>query len=275
MNTVIGLRMNLWIKILISGLSLFSFHTKACELVNKNIISLSGPISTYLNELGVIDQVQGISTYHPIKDFKNSRYPGGIYLSTSTLKSFENKVVFFDRSREFRKVLNRFPKIKAIEIDSRRKTPQEVIELSRTQLADYLKGCDVQIKAIEEKVLNLEKFIKSNIKKIKQSVFFLGRIDKKYPETVMANDGFVYWLKKEKLIESYPSELEYLNWSMKLLSPLREKYYFFGLQDSFNDGEKKIEKISATTYNVKYPGALTPGYTQLEFVKYLIDYFLE
>lgn len=275
MNTAIGLPMNLWIKILISSLALFSFRINACELVNKNVISLSGPISTYLNELGIINQLQGISTYHPIKDFKNARYPGGIYLSTSTLKSFEGKVVFFDRSREFRKVLKRFPKIKSIEIDSRRKTPQEVIELTRVELSDYLKGCETQINAFNEKVLSLEKFIKNNIKKLKQSIFFLGRIDKKLPETVMANDGFVYWLKKEKLIETYPSELEYLNWSMKLISPLREKYYFFGLQDSFTDGEKKIEKISTTTFNVKYPGALTPGYTQLEFLKFLIDYFLE
>lgn len=267
--------MNLWIKILLSSFILLASHLRACELVNKNIVSLSGPVSTYLSELGLVDELQGISTYHPIKNFKNRKYPGGIYLSTATLKEFEGKIVFYDRSREFRKALNRFPKITAIEVDSRRKTPKEVIDLGHSLVKDYLKDCDDRVQSINDRVRGLEKYIKENISKIKHSVFFLGKINgTKLPETVMANDGFVYWLKKEKTMESYPSELEYLNWSMKIVASLRDKYFFFGIQDSFKDGEKMIEKVSPLSYNVKYPGALTPGYTQLEFVKYLIDHFV-
>ncbi len=262
-------------KILISLGLLFLFSGKAysCELVTKNIISLSGPVSTYLDQLGIINQVEGISYYHPIEKFKGTKFPGGVYLSTATLKSFEGKVVFFDKSRELKKVLNRFPKVKAIEIDSRRKTPREVIELTESLLATYLKGCSKQKEKFIERVNHLEEDIKKNISKIKKSIFFLGKMSTKYPETVLSNDGFVYWLKKEKLLESYPSDLEYLNFSMKIVSALRGEFYFFGLQDSYDDGEKTIEKVTDKKFNVKYPGALTPGYTQLEFLKYLLNYF--
>ncbi|HLT23063.1 MAG TPA: hypothetical protein VKZ84_06460 [Bacteriovoracaceae bacterium] len=262
-------------KILISISLFFLVLGKAysCELITKKIISLSGPVSTYLDQLGIIDQVEGISFYHPIEKFKGTRFPGGVYLSTATLRTFEGKVVFFDKSRELKKVLNRFPKVKAIEVDSRRKTPREVIELTESLLAPYLKECTKQKVELKERVARLEEDIKKNISKIKQSVFFLGKISTKIPETVLSNDGFVYWLKKEKLLESYPSDLEYLNFSMKIVSALRGKFNFFGLQDSYDGGEKSIEKVSDKNFNVKYPGALTPGYTQLEFLKYLLNYF--
>src|SRR5690554_4754219 len=99
-NIVTNLLMKLWIKTLASILFLFPLVSFSCELNSPHIISLSGPVSTYLNELGIINQVEGISSYHPVPSFKKTRYAGGIYLSNSTLKSFEGKVVFFDRSRE-------------------------------------------------------------------------------------------------------------------------------------------------------------------------------
>lgn len=265
--------MNLWTITLISFFLFQSHHTLGCELINKKTISLSGPVSTYFDQLGIINQVEAISIYHPIADYQGEKLAGGLYLSTSSLKKLEGKTVYFDKSRELKKILNRYPKIKAIEVDSRRKTPQEVIELVASLTSKTLKGCEQQISEFKNRLALLEKDITSNISKIKQSIFFLGKIGAKLPETVISNDGFVYWLKKENLLQSYDSHLEYLTWSMKVLSPLRGKYYFFGVQDSYQNGEKSIKKVSEKKYNVKYPGALTPGYTQLEFLKFLLNYF--
>lgn len=273
MNTVIGLPMNLWTIILTSFFFFASFSSYGCELSKKNIVSLSGPVSTYLDQLGLINQVEAISLYHPIADFKGVKLAGGLYLSTSALKKLEGKIVYFDKSRELKKILNRFTKIQAIEIDSRRKTPRQVVELVAGVVASSLKGCESQVTSLHERMSELEKEILTKISKISKSIFFLGRISSKYPETVMSNDGFVYWLKKEKLLDSYPSELEYLSWSMKVISPMRQSHLFFGIQDSYNDGDKSLEKVSEKSYNVKYPGALTPGYTQLEFLKYLLNHF--
>ena len=264
--------MNLWIKICVSFLFLIE-GTLACSLNTKGIISLSGPVSTYLDQLGIVNELDAISSFHPVKNFKGVKLAGGLYLSTSTLKSMEGKTVFFDKSRELKKVLERFPKIKSIELDSRRRTPREVIEQTAEVLKPYLKNCDEKKSSLNNHISQLENHIRSNSKKIRESIFFLGHISEKLPDTILSNDGFVYWLKKEGLMESYPSDLEYVNWSMKVISPLRGKYFFMGLEDSFNTGLMKVEKKTDKVLNVSYPGSLTPGYTQLEFMKFLVDYF--
>lgn len=272
MNIATGLPMNLWIKICVSFL-LLSEVSLACSLNTKGIISLSGPVSTYLDQLKIVNDLEAISSFHPIKNFKGVKLAGGLYLSTSTLKSMEGKIVFFDKSRELKKVLERFPKIKSIELDSRRKTPREVIEQSAELLKPYLKNCDEEKSLLDKHVSQLETHIRSHSKKIRESIFFLGHISEKLPDTILSNDGFVYWLKKEGLMESYPTDLEYVNWSMKVISPLRGKFLFFGVEDSFSSGLMKVEKKAEKVFNVSYPGALTPGYTQLEFMKFLVDYF--
>ena len=147
------------------------------------------------------------------------------------------------------------------------------MRLTQRVLVPYLKNCDDKNKELNTKISQLENHIRSQIKKIGGSIFFLGHIKEKLPDTILSNDGFVYWLKNEKLMESYPSDLEYVNWSMKVISPLRGRFLFFGIEDSFDSGLKKVEKKSEKVFNVSYPGALTPGYTQLEFVKFLVDYF--
>lgn len=264
--------MNLWIKICVSFF--FFLETAiACSLTSKEVISLSGPVTTYLDQLGIVEQLEGISSFNPVKNYSGKKFAGGLYLSTGTLKGMEGKLVFYDKSRELKKVLDRFPKIKIIELDSRRKSPAEVIELTEKVLAPYLKNCQEKTKDLNTRAAELEKKIKTNIGKIKNSIFFLGRIGEKLPETVLSNDGFVYWLRQEKLISSYPSDLEYVNWSMKVLSPLRENYYFFGLENTYQNGDKKVQKISGKVFNVRYPGALTPGYTQLEFMDFLLNQF--
>lgn len=272
MNIATGLPMNLWIKICVSLLFLTEV-TFACSLNTKGVISLSGPVSIYLDQLGIVNELDAISSFHPVKDFKGVKLAGGMYLSTATLKSMEGKVVFFDKSRELKKVLERFPKIKSIELDSRRRAPREVIDQTAEVLKPYLKNCDDKKKIFNERISQLETHIRSNVKKIHESIFFLGHISEKLPDTILSNDGFVYWLRKEKLLESYPTDLEYVNWSMKVISPLRGRYFFIGVEDSFNSGLMKVEKKADKVFNVSYPGSLTPGYTQLEFMKFLVDYF--
>lgn len=264
--------MNLWIRICVSFL-LLTEVSLACSLNTRGVISLSGPVSTYLDQLGIVNELEAISSFHPVKNFKGVKLAGGLYLSTSTLKSMEGKTVFFDKSRELKKVLERFPKIKTIELDSRRKGPKEVIDQTAEALRPYLKNCDEKQGLFNKEISQLEAHIKTNSKKIRESIFFLGHINEKLPDTILSNDGFVYWLKKEGLMESYPTDLEYVNWSMKVISPLRGKYFFFGVEDSFNTGMMKVEKKTEKVFNVSYPGALTPGYTQLEFMKFLVDYF--
>lgn len=84
---------------------------------------------------------------------------------------------------------------------------------------------------------------------------------------LMVNDGIVKWMKDEKLIETYPSELPYVNWSPKILNQLPKETYRVGLIDSGHSMETKLEKKNKVI-NLTYPGALIPGRGQVDAMIY-------
>jgi hypothetical protein len=104
-------------------------------------------------------------------------------------------------------------------------------------------------------------------------IFFLGEIrNGKYPNMIISNDGLSKWLREEKLIESYPSDLAYIQWSSKILSKLKLDYAV-GIKDTGADFYKKIISISKTDFNLFYPGALIPGEGQVDALNYFFKDF--
>lgn len=85
-------------------------HAK-CEFRShvKEVYSLSGVVTTGLKELGLLNrpQVKGISVFYPIKssEFSGQMIPGGLFLSPQVTRKLSGSTVFFDQSREMRKVL--------------------------------------------------------------------------------------------------------------------------------------------------------------------------
>ena len=67
-------------------------------------------MTVLLREVGLLNDpaLQGISVFNPIpeKDFKKTRYPGGVFLSRTTLKEFHQSIVFYDEGRELNKLLS-------------------------------------------------------------------------------------------------------------------------------------------------------------------------
>lgn len=257
--------------------SFFLFISSAfsCEFSTqyKTYYSLSGAVTLTLRDLGLLKkpQLKGISVFHPISkdEFSGEFLPGGVFLSQDKVKSFSGSVVFFDESRELKKILAQFPQIKAIEIKTRSALPQEVLEQLEKDLTPYLNNCaftDLH-QNLSSKLNELRKLIP----KKQTYLFFLGLIRSgRLPEFVMVQDGVVKWMANEKLIATYPSELPYVNWSSRLLQNLPANTYRIGIKDSGNSMEKKIEKDQQKKIiNLTYPGAMIPGVGQVDAMLYL------
>lgn len=235
----------------------------------KSVYSLSGPITVVLEELGLLSspELKGISVFYPVpENFKGEVIPGGVFLSPSKLASMRGSLVFHDGSQELKKLF-RSQNISAIEFTSRNQTPREVTEASVGLLSKYLSGCDTKV--ILKKLEGIEKSILVKMKEPLPVVFFLGRISgKKLPELVIANDGVVLWLRKLKLIETYPSELAYVNWSGAIINSLPSGTLSVGIS------EDKVPSLQGKSgkYNLIYPGGLIPGIRQLESWNYFLDH---
>ncbi len=259
-------------KILVSLILFWAATSQAACHFNssyRKIYSLSGPVTKIFEELNLLhaSELKGLSIFYPIPEsFRGEKIPGGVFLSPAKLDEMKDAVVFFDESQELRKLF-RARSINAAEIRSRNQTPGEVTETVLKVLGKYVSECDA--KKVREKYQELEKRITQKMKARLEIVFFLGEVRKeKVPEFIIANDGLVLWLRKMKLISSYPSELGYVNWAGSILEDMKNKALFLGLMEG--NTPKVIGNRKRA--NLIYPGALIPGIGQLEAWNYFLDH---
>ena len=239
----------------------------------KSVYSLSGSVTLALRDLGLLKnkKLLGISSFHPVpqKDFNGKFLPGGIFLSHETIQTFSDGVLFYDESRELSRIFNRYKSINAIEIKTRSLTPLESAISIEKQLKPFLVGCDLE--GLTSKLKLKTEKLKGLVRNDSTYIFFVGPIkNKKRPELVMVQDGFVKWLLQEKLIKSYPSELSYVNWSARIMNNLLTGTVEVGVRDSGSSmeiGFKKEDHI----INLTYPGALIPGTGQIDAMIYMFQ----
>jgi hypothetical protein len=257
---------------------IFSFQLPAaCDFKNeiKKVFALSGSAAVVLKELGLLShpKVQGISVFAPIKEneFKGKVYPGGIFLSHKTLNDFNDGVVFYDESRELRRILNSHQKVIGEEIKTRNLTPMEAIDATTGVLLSSLVGCEEKIAGLKKKALKLQQQIMVKLPEVRSIIFFIGNVKHgRLPEMIMANDGIVKWLRKEKKILTYPSDLAYVNWSAKILQSFSKEALHVVIQDPGRDQRIEIKK-SSKIVTLSYPGSLAPGLSQLEAFSYFFE----
>ncbi len=250
----------------------FPLWASECKL-NGPLFSLSGTSTVILKELNLLadPNLKGISIFNPIskEDYSGSRLGGGLFLSRREDKVFGSADVIFDHGRE----LNRYFKNRnypSISINSVGKRPHETILMTLQIVEGKISGCEKELSTLKNKVSELQK---SKFKAPRKIIFFLGEItsQKKLPEMVYGQDGFVLELSESGQIKTYPSKLNYIHWSQKILNSLEEDYVFVGLKEPRNQLDKKIQKLDQRHVNIVFPGALTPGYSQLELIKYIVD----
>ena len=238
----------------------------ACGLSEK-IVSLSGPITMLLEEMDLLKEnnLVAISSFHPVKNETNADVlMGGIFLSTKTLKSFDGATVFFDSSRDLEKVMKNQNLKNTVEVKTRGLSSTEAARLSIRLLEPRLKNCRTMLAEVKSKVKKLEEEI-SKAKKGKV-VFFLGDITHKLPTHVMVNDGFVLDLIKAKKLSTYQSDLAYVVWSEKELKKYSD-HHFIGIHEKKSDSIYSASHMSSENrYNYSYPGILTPGISQVNFM---------
>lgn len=258
-------------KILVSIIVLFSGLAEAgCRFRNsQKVFSLSGPMTSVIEEAGLLsaNELRGISVFYPkVKAFKGKYIPGGIFLSPSQIREMKGALIFFDEGQELRKLF-RSQGIEAIEVRSRGQTPREATEKMISALRPHTADCDFG--KILQRLSEAESKIAERMKSKENMIFFLGKVNAgKLPELVIAHDGLVLWLKKKNLINTYPSELGYINWSGSIINNLDGKAIFIGIT------EEETPKVSGTKNRatLSFPGALIPGIRQLDAWNYFLDH---
>lgn len=238
------------------------------------IYSLSGPITTGLKVLGLQTsaKLKGISTFYETagEKFHGSKIPGGSLLSPVTVRNFERGVVFFDEAQETEKILKAFGKgLKLKKISTRNLTPMEVTKVVAEEVEEVTSGCGEELKQFERSVLALQKKILQRIPNDFRVVFYLGGFEGiARPDLVMANDGFVKWLKDEKKILTYPTSLAYVPWSAKIMKGEMNEAIEVGIMDA---NKEDIIRHPEKRFTLQFPRALTPGIDQLEALNYLLE----
>ena len=253
----------------------FNLASGACGFkVGAKIVSLSGPITMLIEELGLIKDpgLFAISTLHPIKEtLKIKKIAGGLFLSSKTLKSFKDKIVFIDQSRELEQNIRKHKVKKLHVVSTRLDSSIKVVEDNVRLLKKYLSQCDLKIKKLGQYLKSVRKKLDSLQESNRTYLFYLGAISKsKMPPLIMVNDGVVKDLIDNK-VKTYPSELAYVSWSEKVINGFSGPVIHFGLVDSKLD---KIEKnlITGNEFNLKFRGLLIPGIRQVRFLDQLIEH---
>lgn len=234
--------------------------------IEKSIVSLSGPMTHFLEELDLVrdENLKAISKFHPLKkEFKGEVLAGGLFLSPQVFHKYKDALIVFDKSREFKYLLEKSNHMNFLEIDSRDQDPFEVINLLEVKALGFLKGCRSKLSDTSKKFKSLkEKLLTKNIE-IKAN-FFLGSLSGKLPETIIANDGPVIFLRKFSGFSTYPSELAYVNWSMREFK--RQKGFVnIGLNEAKTE-EFKVKEVKPNYFDISYRGVLTPGIRQAYFL---------
>lgn len=247
-----------------------SLHAKACEL-NKKIVSLSGPLTTLLEELTLLKSknLLAVSSLTPLSS--NSivqTVSGGMFISNKVLDKYSMATFFYDKSFELTKTIKRSSITAFNELETIGMSPFEVVNYLIKEISPYLNGCESKISKLNKELKVRKKRIKSKLVG-KKLIFFLGEIDsrKKLPELVIANDGFSKFLISNSIIESYPSSLAYLSWSKKIINRLQsQKYTFIGISQT-TGAEDKVVYIDQKYLNIYMTGGLIPGLKQIKLLE--------
>lgn len=238
----------------------------------KKVISLSGVSTNIFKELGLLSRLHGISVFSPIpkNDFSGIVYPGGIHLSPKTINDFSGAVVFYDESRDLRRVFKTRSDIESVELTTRGRLPLVVVDETINKVKFFLKGCDTQVAEVQSKAKRIQNEIIEKIPSHKTIIFYLGDfISGKNPELVIVNDGVVMLLKEKNKIQTYPSDLAYVSWSSKIMNDLPQGTLHVGVKDSGMEYQMNLKRLSTNKMTLIYPGALVPGLNQLEAFLYL------
>lgn len=250
---------------------LFSLNVFAvCEFKEsvQGVASFSGSATVLFKELGLLQnpKLKAISIFHPIleKEFSGKVLPGGIFLSQQGLSELANQVVFYDESRDLRKILQSREKITSIEIKTRNLTPEESVNSTLKLIRPFLYGCEDKEKELNKKISQIESELLKIFSKKISVIFYLGKLKQnRPPEMLIVQDGVVKWLLQNDKIKTYPSGLAYVNWSAKIMQQMPLDTLHVGVVDSGRDGVRSLEK-SGKEMTLIYPGALVPGLSQLE-----------
>ncbi len=260
--------------IFVSLLLFISFETLACSFTQKamKVISLSGPVTVLLRETGLLrdPHLKGISIFNPVneKEYSGKVYPGGLFIAQSIVPEFRDSVLFYDEGKQLEMLLKRESTIKGIAINTRSLHPLQVSDLIIKKITPFVADCSGEFKKFTQKGKELQNALIKEIGQGQKVIFYLGEISQtRYPQLVIANDGVVKLLRDKKLIETYPSDLAYVNWSAKIRSELAKQTLHVGLVDPGMKFEQKFSR-SSLGMTLTYPGALTPGHSQLEAFLY-------
>lgn len=252
--------------------SLFSASVLGCDFNSsvKDVYSLSGVVTTAFKEMGLLKspKLKGLSVFYPLSqnDFQGAIIPGGIFLSPKLSANLKSGLVFFDESQELRKVLP-----SAVEVKTRGLTPSEVTSEVIRLLGPYLSGCEDKKSELTKKTKDKTDELLKLASSKPAMIFFLGSYERqRLPETVIAHDGVVKFLKEQKSFVSYPSELAYVPWSVKILETLPKSTLKITIKDSGRSLEKRVVTYSPEIRGLIYPGALIPGIDQVEAWIYLL-----
>jgi hypothetical protein len=230
-----------------------------------------------LEELNLLESLEAISVFHPVKATSVTRLGGGVFLTKKAFKpSQKKKIIFFDQSMEMRRNLSKLIKStdsEVVEVFTRKLGAFEAYKVSVEILSSFLKGCDVELARTNIKVKAIKaKLLQAKIKR--KIIFFLGEFKKntRDPDLLIVNDGFVKDLIQFGRLKTYPSTLEYVSWSQKILKTLNGSL-LLSITDSNSvnqDDLLKVINISDGKVALRFRGALAPGIRQV----FLIDLLL-
>lgn len=269
--------MRRWMPILFSLLIFFVSKVEArCRFRDdvKKVSSLSGSVTVLLRETGLLKdpKLQGISVFNPIapEDFKGKIFPGGVFLSQKELPNFDGDLVFYDEVRELHRLFSSRKSVQGVQIKTRNLSPMEAMNVTVKKLKVFTQDCEKEFLTLEEKAKKIEQEILDRVPKNFKAIFYIGEMKKRLPETIMSNDGVVKWLREKKKLETYPSDLAYVNWSAKVMNSLGKDFLHVGILDTGRDYKKEVKKEKGRV-NFSYPGVLVPGYSQLEAFHYFFS----
>lgn len=224
-----------------------------------------------LEELKLLEDVEAISVFHPVKNKDIKKLAGGLFLRPQVFanKNSKKRIVFFDQSLEMRKNLSKVNGIELIEVFTRKLGAFSAFEVSSEILQNFLQDCKSEIKSIRTKVKTIKAKLQN--RKFKKTIlFYLGQFSefKKDPDLLIVGDGFVKDLKDIAKIKTYPSPLEYVPWSAKIMKSMPKNTLAIGITDATL--ERSYTQVGKDKFNLKFRGALSPGIRQVYLLEYLI-----
>jgi hypothetical protein len=247
-------------------ISLFTQNAFGCYL-NQKVISLSGPITMTLEYLGLTKDknLVAISKFHKLSHkFEGEVLAGGIFLAKRTLDKYKEGMIFFDKSKDLSREFKQAGFQNSIEIYTLGQNPFQTVKYTVSALRSILTNCD-------SKIAELKSFLKKTKQNLKipkgTYYFFLGKITQKYPELIIANDGFLRSLKALDSFATYKTDLNYVPWSKKLIGQ-GDRYFKIGLFES-EKNQVYREKNKKGFWNLSGRGLLIPGIRQVILLEFL------